>query len=237
MDENSQKINDLQRQINELRAAGAINRYIGDGEKRVLEDVSDDAFLRIFWDKFYYYNTFFEGIDGFNKVNSIVIDGGGALVTSPGTGTAFADINVDVAAFLGGLSFARESRFRTVVRFTTNSAQDIFMAIGNPTVAGEDSYGFFMDDATLKGFAQTAPGSRTTTVLMTPATGTTYTLDARFYPGNKVEFFVDGIPRGTVSSNLPTTAGTVIWDVHVLESAASAKAVFVGSIEYLQKRL
>lgn len=238
MGELETKVQELEKKVNDLSVLvnmknNSLDRNTNVLERRIIEDVVQDEILDLFWGNFFYYNTWFESPDGFNVTNDATISGGGLAVTSPGSGVASSSIYALNTSFAGGFSLLKESRMRCTAQYTRIVTQDIRIGVGD-VVAG-DAYGFRVSNATLQGFAQTAPGTRTTFNILTITANTDYDLEARYYPGNKVSFFVDGVERGNVSATLPVTVGTKLWEAESTESAAETKQIFIGSFEYIQR--
>jgi len=202
--------------------------------ERHIDRFVQDSIFDVLWDDFFLYLTFFEGTDGFDITGNVVIDGGGADVRTPASGSGTSTIQVS-NSLLGTFSFANPSRMRSYVSFTEDDNQEGYLIMGTHT-STNDAYGFRINGNTLQGMAQTGSSNRTTVDLITISTSTLYAVDARFLPGNKVEFRVDGDVKGVVRDNLPVTAPSVLWTGHMIESEAVQKTMFISGIQYLQRR-
>ncbi|KKL46074.1 hypothetical protein LCGC14_2349270, partial [marine sediment metagenome] len=171
--------------------------------------------------------------------------GNGGTVTLVNGGVALANAAPSTAADSVSLhksrptdsrfDFGSDSRFRLTVAYTTDADQEILTICGSEAA---HSYGFILDDGVLSGMAQTASGSRSkVTIIPSITTDIFYVLDARFFPETgKCLFYVDGVLKGSVSSNLPSTNNTILWSAAVLTDNTTQKAMKMWDIEIMQKR-
>lgn len=140
------------------------------------------------------------------------------------------------------LSFNKEQRFRSAFEITSTSSQDGYVIIGKES--SNTYYGFHIDDGALKGICYDGTSSTEVTLISSLSTNTTYEVEARLYPGTKVEFFVaeEGgspdtlLPRGAVSSNLPSGSNDNLYQLEIQNTAAADKQLKVSFVEYIQLR-
>ncbi len=193
----------------------------------------------IFW------HTFFDSLDGFTVTGT----NGGAVTLS-----ASAVILGKDTTSLNGLASLiktplypmtaytwdkpRKFKARVNIACTDMNHTRAVFAIGNiltPVSTGRH-FGFYLDE-TMGLVGTVADGTtQATTALMTLVSGTTYLLEAILTPGGNVEFFVDGVSKGTISTNLPTgtTDSGQVFKVRVSTDgvAAGAAAFTWGMSEY-----
>lgn len=266
-DENKTKIEELTRDVEQIKrtvqnlesasrtqqiGSSPINRTIGTVDKKILEDTITDSIIDIVWNKYFYYNTYFESLDGWNLQDT---SAGSSIVSRLGvhlvTGASTNDISsIDKEpVYQNVLSFDVESRFASAIFVNTVSAIEAFVGVGfvNNGATGEH-YGFFIDDSTLYGTCANGT-SQTTVALMTITTNHPTTVDpiyfveARFYPGSKVEFYVKTdysgvfIHRGTITTNLPKGAMFEWLSAQVKTTTTSAAEIRFGNMEYIQRRI
>lgn len=209
--------------------------------KGAVSDTVGDQLFDSFWKRIYWYSTGFESLSNFNLTN---IGGGGAAFL-------LGSVNIVAAAGSSGnqgeltrlvspndaFSFAQESQFRTQVYFnvsTTMAAQTIYITMGS---ALSESYGFKILNSTLYGMAAQNNVVTTKQLPVTLNTTDIFELEAHLYPGQKVEFFVNQSPVGTISTTIPKTASTIFLDLYISTQSASAKDFGVYFFNYLQKRV
>lgn len=217
-------------------------------DQRVIEgsiqDFIDKNIFDILWEDFYIYRTQFEGTDGFTILNNVAISGGGADVRSPASGSG--QSTIEVSGTTVPVSFNAESRVRTELTFSTTTEQNIIFMVGYPT-GTNDGYGVIATGTSLVGFAQTGVTTQTTLTLLTLTASTTYLIDIRYIPGDKVEFKINDqtanfgdkpTTRGVIRSNLPreNDFGRLFF-IQSREHEALEKSVFVGFVEYMQRRI
>ena len=133
------------------------------------------------------------------------------------------------------ITFSRKSYFITNISFTDIADQTIYVTVGNKDTT--NYYGFKVIDASLYGV--TYDGTTEKTVLLQTITATTFNLEARYLPGDKVVFLVESTEKGVISSNLPVpleTANIQLMDIRIKTTTTAIKTIQVSFFEYFQAR-
>ena len=171
---------------------------------------------------------------------------GGAAQTGTGITNVLSSIDKE-PVYQNVLSFDMLSRFSSAFFVTGITYIEAFFGIGFVNAgATSKHYGFYIEDATLKGTC--ANGTTQSTIdLMTISTNSPTTVDpiyfceAHFFPGSKIEFFVREdsgllVGRGTLTTNLPSGA-MYEWLSAMVTSRNNAEVDLRFSfMEYIQKR-
>ena len=91
---------------------------------------------------------------------------------------------------------------------------------------GTNLYGTSGDGSTLK-----------RELLQVVEVATYYTLEAKFYPGEKIDFYVNGDLKGTITTNLPAGAlyANTVMNMGLFNNEATENHVYVGYFEYWQE--
>lgn len=210
--------------------------------RQALDEMLPEKTLDLIWKKTFHWLTLFEGVDNANNgfVNNIV--GTGTIVYSGNdliltTSAAANDITETrkEPSWQGLVTFSQRSFMRSSLVINSTTNQEIYIKVGRFDTQG---YGFKVTNATLAG--TTHSGSAESTVnLQALSTGTAYQLEARYLPSKGVIFFVDGIEKGSLSTNLPSPAVTVnsyIMTLRVKTTTTAARNMQVSHFEYLQAR-
>ncbi len=193
-----------------------------------------EQFLDVRWDTLFSYSTEFESLDGFDTDAGVDLFGGGVRLTTAGSGADIQTIIKNTAPNLT-MDLSKESRFRGTIVIDQATNQTARFSAGD----ADEAYGFKITNAALTGFARHLTVETTVSLNTTLAVDDVYVLEAKNYPGNKVEFFVNGAPVGAISSGLPSTSEfpTIIWSASLAEQAAAAKVMHIYSVHYLQRRV
>ena len=240
------KINDLAGRVNILESKpGFLDRNLDNLSKEIIEDVVSDRIIDIVWNDYFYYSTFFEGSAGYR----IDFSGSGSTVIAAThiavkTGTT----NASTAYFQKRpanqkvLKWDKESRFRLQFDVSEVTNQEVRMSVGDSSDGVTDShYGFFVDNAILKGTSSFNTTTETVT-LLTITASTTYNLEAQYFPGNRVDFYVNDDFKGSVSdgNKLPSKEATAVYTdfftFFIKNTAAEAKIAECSWFEYIQQR-
>ena len=98
----------------------------------------------------------------------------------------------------------RRIRFALYIKSDADNVGDFYLCSGDVTYG--PLVGFLVRAGTVYGITR-SNGYETLValkVLSAGAYGTTLSLDCRFYPGDRCDFFIDGVLEGTTGANLPT---------------------------------
>lgn len=195
--------------------------------------LSDQLFNKI-WDDYLYWHTWYESIDGYGTAGT-----GSATISTDGIAVAATNPNTfsisKVPQFQSVLTWQKEQRFRTNIR--ANSVSDIVASTVIGTAGSSDHYGFRINDTALNGICGNT--AQSVVFLMRIAADTTYTLEARLLPNEKVVFYVDGVARGSLSENLPYAGITGTHSPFVelsITAVAGSKTFYSTYFEFIQKR-
>lgn len=253
-----QQIQDLLKRVAALESKSSpsigdpFNREAGALPGKVIQDIISDQIIDIVWSKYFYFNSYFESEEGWDVVTQATpaVDGGGLNLET----TNVADDRSSAAKynnFEGVLSFDFPSRFRTNLYLTVDTTAadlDYSLSVGSgiPSTT-ESAYGFRVEDDELFGIARN--GTTETKLKLTdinPSQGGgieafPQILEARFYPGYRVDFYVsnegefDPILRGSITTTLPSGNGALAnFDLYT--RTTTVKAAFVDFVEYIQQR-
>ncbi len=150
--------------------------------------------------------TIFESIDGYvsegyEEYGGAVLEPWGAvrIYTGPVSGS-FWFLARDLLYAPIILTFDKKRRFKTRIYVNSAAAQEHWVIIGNEE---ENHFGFKIDNNQLYGVAGKIYGGSSSVLLLTFTTASGFDLEARFEPGVKCEFFVDGVKKGEITENLP----------------------------------
>ena len=251
MDES--KLRDLENRVAVLEESSHIDRSLGSTDKKVIEDSISDTILDIAWDKYFYYYTFFESLDGWDGSATV-----SSVVTRLFLRTSTVQNNIAYARkralYQNVLSYEFESRFRTsfdvayslgsgsltTVKAYVGTGHSITGGTGDifsDGLASSSHYGFYMDDSTLYGICSN--GSNYSTIQL--ATGCTNfglrVVEARHYPGTKVSFFMSDETSsifgdtdikilkevGSLSTTLPSGVRTAVAQFAVKNTNGAAQ--------------
>lgn len=236
---------ELVKQEQDTKKTFQLDYPIDENSKKIISDVINDKILDLVWTKYYYYSTFFESIDGYTQTTggtgSVDISDTRIAVNTGATNGSSAELQKNPTNQTI-LRWDRESRFRINFDVSATTNQEIRIAIGDASNGIQDShYGFWVDDSTLKGTASNGTTSASVT-LKTISSSTPYDIEARFYPGKRVDFFVDGKLLGSITdqSKLPSadTTKTFIpfFTFYIENQAGEVKIAECSWFEYIQER-
>lgn len=243
-------VKNLEDVIRRIEKAPALDRNLDNTSKDILGQEIGKKIIDIVWNQYFYYFSAFESAEGWDVTSDAAVDvdsGGLDLLT-----TAVADNRANAVKSLPFVAdFDNDSRFRTVFYLsvdTTASDIDYSMSVGSgiefPRSA---SYGFRVEENVLYGIARD-DSFETKIPLMTleelqgnGLEAYTYIVEARFYAGNRVEYYVSEVNqtkpllRGTITTTLPSGSGvSIAFDLYT--RTTTAKQAYVYFVEYIQNR-
>lgn len=168
--------------------------------------------------------TFFESIDGYNQTGgSYVLNGNGFAMSSTVSTAAYLSKNIN-----NFVDFSKPITLKAIAKWdnTSGAAVGSYIYVGNYAAQG---FGFSVYNGYIRGEA-----GLTTPNLQTISNNVFYKLEARFYPNNKIQFFVDDILMGTISGTLPTGTTSLLSDITASPVASVARTITIQYFEFLQ---
>ena len=228
--------------------------------KRAVEESMDEILpekiLDLVWNKYFYYNTFFESLDGWSLVDA---SSGSSIVSEIGvqlhTGATTNNVSGIVKAprLQETISFDNRGRFRTAFRISNASTGDIEanITVGlGPESGAKNRYGFRIISGNLTGIVSDGTNTSTVTLISSFTAQANYIIEARLLPSDKVVFLVSDadsevlIERGSINTNLPsgsldTTSGGEdnAWIEYLIKAKADdSKIILFSFFEYIQSK-
>lgn len=228
-----------------------------------------ERILNFLWSSHFYYFSWIESI------NVVATDSGGDTVTLPGawdtatdgsasfsfgsTGAVLstgATSGSDIALGKRPLSqtvlrWDKIQRFRTAFRISATTNQTGYLIRGGQAISGSGLkyFGFRISGNALQGTVENNNASTRTNLALgvTLSADTTYDVEARLFPGQKVIFYVKnsttgiyeqkGVITTTGAAGIPTGGATTdFFEFSLVNSAAEAKSMTVSFVEYIQQR-
>lgn len=230
-----------------------LDRYLDNSSKDIMGDIISDRIIDIVWDKYFYYFSTFESADAWDVISNAAapIQGAGLTLET----TAVADNRSSAAEYVKFqkvMSFDEESRFRTLFYLDINSTAadiDYSMSIGSgiPTPLS-NRYGFRLEDNKLYGITSNGSSETKVELLTTDVDqgggieAFIYLVEARNYPGKKVDFYVSDAGQATLkfkgssTTNLPSGSSGTSISFDLYTRTTTAKRAFIDFVEYIQVR-
>ena len=204
--------------------------------KRTIENVLEDKIFNDTWKKTFHFMTFFESLDGYNTDGTVNIGDTQLEILTGALDTNTAGL-IKQPTNQGMVTFSQKSYFRTGFLLDSTDAHETYMIIGS--LAAGSYYGFKIDDTTLKGVSYDGTTESEVT-LATIASGTIYgAIEARYFPNDKIVFFLNAKEVGVKSNNLPspaTVVNTNLFTYKITTNEDVAKQINITMFEYLQSR-
>lgn len=178
------------------------------------------------------------------------VNGTGAFVWAeeyviPYTGTtssSYAAIYKSASGLSYGYTWDKKRYFGLYVYFSTYSYQNVHLVSGNIYSYISDSntqrhIGFKLINANLYGTV--GNGTTESTLLLETLTATAYRgLEVIFTPGTEARFYVNGVDKGTIRTNLPTTTGYADYmlKASISNTEAASKSVRIYESRTFQEQ-
>lgn len=190
-----------------------------------------------------FWETFFESLDGFateqSGVGSSVNLTSTAVSITAGAGAGYyAYLTKGLSHETIPLTWAKNRRFKARVRLQTNSDQILWIVNGN---YGTDKHvGFKIVNNTIYGSVADGTTEKSDLNCGTFAAEDKPLLEAIFKAGVECRFFVNGVDKGAITSNLPTGGASGDYAYRLLylrtiANAAEAKSMSLSHWLFLQE--
>lgn len=252
------KINQQSQEIADLKSKSSnLNYTLDTNTKRIIEDSISDKVADIVWENIFTYIGNFESLDGWQTFKT-------------GTGTAtvplgFLTLETSVASsdatgvrkIVSPLFFERPQRFRFVMEAVDTTNLTFYITVGSPTAnAGAlPYYGFEVINATLYGLSAINSTITTLSLNTTIDSAKTYTLEARYFPGRRIDFYVESKTydgngvitaredrklAGSISTNVPHSINynedsmANIIEINLITNTTAAKTYYINTLEVMQ---
>lgn len=214
--------------------------------RQILDEELPNRILDLNWDNVVSYFTFFESLDGYS-VSNVAFNSEDVRFSLPATDNAEARLQKR-PSYNAFLSYSTASRFRTSIILSSVTSIKGQIAIGGVTADGTGGfttnnrkYGFYFNGASLYGVVGNGT-NETTLLLQTITLNTTYNLTAKFSPGDKVVFFVDGVEKGVIKTNLPYPSVSGVAESNffvysIVNNETSAKTMDTSYFQYSQEKV
>lgn len=201
--------------------------------------------LDIFWNKLFYWSTWFEAADGYDITTSgsgAAAPTGNAFVLTSDTST---NTSTEITKFPNTqniLRWDRKQRMRaTISTPTAVTSQEAYVVVGNVNGGTiNEHYGFRINNATLQGTVSDSATQVTVDLDTAVSTSSDYNVEARYIPYKEVTFYVDGIAKGKLTSNLPSGAASIthdnLFDAWIKTTTNAARTLRISFFEFIQER-
>lgn len=204
-------------------------------------EIIDHLARSIITDKinYFYWATVFESLEGFyhepEKTASITLYPDNVeMATGVESGSRIFLVQEVTYPYLTTFSWDKRREFRTKVFFSSNTNQEIWIITGLKNT--NKHIGFKVVNGTLYGTV--ADGTTESTVDLDSAVSPSGTKNLRcvLSAGEKVEFYVDGVKKGELTTNLPSGTGYASTLMHfdLTNTAAEYKAILFSVWELYQ---
>jgi len=206
---------------------------------KIIGDKISKVFLDTMWNGFFYYLGFFEPSVWYDQVT-----GSGTVTHRTGidlnTGVTNPSTAKVITEFPGFPDFVLNTvnthqRFRSVFAISATMTNLVAYIVRGNISDWEIYYGFKVINSTLMGVSQDDTGSEATVNLMTIQGDTNYDIEARFYPKEKIVFYVNGDIVGTLATKIPTSI-IGLGEVRISTSTTADKEMTVPFFEYIQEK-
>lgn len=180
-----------------------LDRDIDNQSKDIIGQVISKRIPVLWWDEIFYMSSVFESIDrlltagtgsGYISSNGLALDNTGGTIST----LLSQEINSPIDA-------KKETFISSTVKI-----DDVSDAIFNLDFISDGSkqVRITVDAGTIKG-KSTGTSGTTTITLGTATDNQILTLEAHYFPGVKIEFFVNDVLAGTITTNLPPLTTSV----------------------------
>lgn len=153
----------------------------------------------------FHWFTCFESLDGYTKVEGGTISLASSylsIATSAGSGNN-SEFQKFLPAGVGLFSWDKNRKMKMAVSFREVTSVTGYLIQGNYSAVTDRHYGFKLVNNTLYGTC--ADGTTQTTLSLRTVVATLmYTLEAKFFAGDRIEYYVNGDLLGTITTNIPT---------------------------------
>ncbi len=154
----------------------------------------------------FHWTTVFESIDGFGTGGTApVISSADVKLTTGGTTNDTSSLRKTLNLPFYYFNWDFDRRFRTRIEFENNAAQEIWMLSG--AITTNKHIGFKVVDDTLYGTVANGSTESTLDCGAVSLSNEGMALDVIFESGVGCTFIVDGVTKGTITTNLPSGVG------------------------------
>ena len=240
-----------------------------------LDELLPDKAINVLWNNYFYYFTWIESINAIvsqgndsagNTQANITIPGSWEVATSGSGSLSFGTAGAVLAtgATNGSatgidkrpisqaiIRLDKPQRFRTAFRLSATTNQVAYLVRGGVAIAGATNkyFGFRINGNALQGTVENNNASTRTNLDLgvTLSANTTYEVEARLFPNDKVIFLVKNATtnifeeKGVIATygaaGIPTgTTQVDFFEFYIGNSAAEDKQITVSYVEYVQLR-
>lgn len=227
-----------------------IDRDISVEQQEAISEIVKKNVQDVFWEEFFYIHEFFDTTTGFTTSSStgtVSFTKGVDFITGTSSGDhkQFGRKTPNSTEFI---THEREAYFRTSLTVSEKSNQTGYVrtlfdgGYGSISslglgIARRSAVGFKVTDGEVHGCAQNE-GKETTAYLYDIPNDVAVELELRYFPGERVDFYVDKEFRATISTNLPTLSenNTSVFEAYLQTDDSTQKKMYVEYYEFLQKR-
>jgi len=225
--------------------SGTPRLYVGDGLDKFMQFDTDFKLGRdskllgadAYNNDGIYWHTYYDTLDGFNTYtngggSSVVVDGGLELTCGTNTNDeARAQRDIGIYA-LTETSFSKNSRFKSKIRGFNGTYYEVFIGVGALT---NQHYGFSSRPSVNGNIWAECEQATTSTKIDTGvswASASSFKLEAVFTSGTNVKFYVDGVLKATISTNLPNASNPYPISFYIKNYDGTGGAFTMLSSEY-----
>lgn len=178
----------------------------------------------------FHWFTMFEGIStSYGTQGTIAINQSSVSIATSASANTEAELQKVATLFSSEFSWARDRKFRTVIKFTDTANQTCYIVTGAGQIIANTTrhFGFKVVDSTIYGSCADGTTQALTASLGTFSAGNTRSLEARFTAGSRVDFYINGVLSGSLTTNLPTGTLTAnfLMDIWIRNQAAAVKTI------------
>lgn len=215
----------------EENASTYLDRYIDSDSKNIIAKIISERIPVIWWDEIFYISSVFESIDRLLVTGSVTSTSDGLSLDSTGataTGILSQTTNSPIAA-------TKELLMSTTVKIAAVANAALLIDVVS---SGTAQVRMKVEAGVIKGVC--TDGTNTTTITLgTAANAQILSLELHYFPGTKVDFYVNDVLTGTITQYLPPTTTSVDrligYSLEKVSGGGAATTALVTYMSLLQK--
>lgn len=232
-EELTKRIESLQQELSELKAGKDFQlKYPLDEEtKRIITQTISSELPRIWWDEIFFLSSVFESVDRFSVTAAVTISDTG-LEMSTSAGSAAASLLQETGT---PIAIENETYFSNTVTVVDVSEVNFDATI----LTGTGYVSMQINEGAIVGVCNDGTTSSEVSIGTAVDNGA-YLLELNYFPGDRVDFYVDGTLEGSVTSNLPPLTSDVTtiveYGLEPESGGATATSCNINYFSILQRR-